>query len=66
MIVLLTFVAVEASNARIVRTWTYQEMFDKADLVVVAEFIGILNDYVERRYAANALEAVGSGLPHGQ
>ena len=33
---------------------------------IVAEFIGILNDYVERRYAPKALEAVGSGLPHGQ
>ena len=33
---------------------------------IVAEFIRILNDYVERRYAAKALEAVGSGLPHGQ
>jgi hypothetical protein len=36
---LLAFVAAAAApcSARIMRSWAYQEMFDKADLVVVAE-----------------------------
>ena len=36
---LLTFGLITTTAARIVEPWTYQEMFDKADLVVIAGFV---------------------------
>jgi hypothetical protein len=37
LILVMMFGALGVMDARIVKPWTYQEMFDKADLVVVAE-----------------------------
>jgi hypothetical protein len=39
LILLLMFCVPRTMSARIVKPWTYQEMFDKADLVVIAEVL---------------------------
>jgi len=39
LLFLLTFNLAQLAGARIVKTWSYQDMFDKADLVVIARFI---------------------------
>lgn len=39
LISLVMFSVLKALNARITQAWTYQEMFDKADLVVIAQVL---------------------------
>jgi hypothetical protein len=49
----ITFSVLPALNGRITQAWTYQEMFDKADLVAIAEVVST-KDTEER----NALQDI--------
>lgn len=54
LILVLLFCVPRTMNARIVKPWTYQEMFNKADLVVVAEVLSTKD--TEERSALQDLE----------
>lgn len=54
LILVLMFSAPRVMDARIVKPWTYQEMFDKADLVVIAEVLSTKD--TEERSALQDLE----------
>lgn len=45
-------------NARVVQEWTYQEMFDKADLVVIAQVV-FSKDTDERNILLDDIKVIG-------
>jgi hypothetical protein len=58
LLVLMFFLIPQVLSARIVRTWSYQEMFDKADLVVIASVVST-KDTKERTTLLNDVNVVG-------